>query len=75
MEASLGPSKDPGNGAQGVNAGGCLALGRAAADVHAPQLTHRCALAEEVNEARVLPHHVAVGVTRHLDQGRQASEQ
>ena len=63
VEPGLGPGKDPGDGTQAVNAGCSLPLGRAAANVHAPQLTHRRALSEEVNEAGVLPDHITVGIT------------
>lgn len=66
VEPGLGPGKDPGDGPQGVNAASSLPLGRPATNVHAPQLAHWCALAEEVNEARVFPDHITVCVTGHL---------
>ena len=38
VQACLGPSKDPRDGAEGLNAAGGLALGRAAANVEATEL-------------------------------------
>ncbi len=66
MEAGLGPGEDPGDGAQVVDRAGGLALGGAAADVHAAQLVDGRGRLEELDEARVPPHHTPVRRARRL---------
>ena len=66
VEADLCPSKDPGDGPQVVNAASRLALGGAAADVHAAQLADGRARLEELYEVGVAPHHLSVRIARHL---------
>ena len=66
VEAGLRPGEDPGDGAQVVDGAGRLALGGAAADVHAAQLIHGRRRLEELDEARVPPHNAPVRRARHL---------
>ena len=66
VKAGLSPSKDPRNGSQRINAGGCLTLGRSTSNVHASKLTYGSTLLEEINEACVFPHHIPVRIARYL---------
>jgi len=73
VEPDLGPGKDPGNGTQVINTACSLPLSRTTANVHAAELAHRRHCLKELNELRVLPHHIPVPVTGHLQTFAQVS--